>query len=362
MGSSDRDADTRASPPASGQLQLRVREVIRETADAASVVFEAPADGFSYRPGQFITVGAQLPDGMAPRCYSLSTAPGHDPHPAITVKRVAGGQVSNWLIDNAAPGMSVDIISPTGGFTPREWTRDFVVVAAGSGITPAMSIIKTALLSHDNAVTLVYANRDEHSVIFASAIAELQRAHPSRFVVRHWLESERGLPTVAELAPLVSDGDENRVAYLCGPTPFMDVAHGALEAAGLPTSRIHRELFYSLTTNPFSAAAATTSAAPATPGAPAQTGARATVEIEGDTHEVAWPRDAVLLDVLLDNGIEAPYVCREGNCGGCEFILTSGEVEMRVNDTLDDFDLRRGARLACQSTPVTDTVGISYDS
>ncbi|GGF18043.1 ferredoxin--NADP reductase [Williamsia phyllosphaerae] len=351
------DAPSRTS----GRLQLQVREVIRETADAASVVFEAPDDGFSYRPGQFITVGAQLPDGMAPRCYSLSSAPGHDPHPAITVKRVPGGQVSNWLIDHATPGMSVDIIPPTGAFTPREWTDDFVVVAAGSGITPAMSIIKTALMTHDNAVTLIYANRDEQSVIFAAAIAELQDAYPERFVVRHWLESERGLPTAAELTPLVAGDGANRVAYLCGPTPFMDVAHAALDAAGLPSTQIHRELFYSLTTNPFSAAAATTTATPAARSAPPEDGVRVTVDIEGETHEVAWPRDAFLLDALLDNGIEAPYVCREGNCGGCEYILTEGEVEMRVNDTLDDFDLRRGARLACQSTPVSDVIAITYD-
>ena len=346
---------------ASGRLRLRVREVIRETEDAASVVFEVPADGFTYRPGQFITVGAQLADGIAPRCYSLSSAPDHDPHPAITVKRVVGGQVSNWLIDNAEPGMSVDVIPPAGVFTPRDWTDDFVVVAAGSGITPAMSIIKTALLTHDNAVTLIYANRDEQSVIFASAIAQLQRAHPSRFVVRHWLESERGLPTAVELAPLLSDIGDDRVAYLCGPTPFMDVAHTALDAAGLPSTRIHRELFYSLTTNPFSAAAGTTSSAPTAPGATADTGVRVTVDIDGETHDVSWPRDAVLLDALLDNGIEAPYVCREGNCGGCEYTLTEGEVSMRVNDTLDDFDLRRGARLACQSTPVSDEIAITFD-
>ncbi|WP_328856552.1 ferredoxin--NADP reductase [Williamsia herbipolensis] len=357
MGSPD-DAPSYTS----GRLQLRVREVIRETADAASVVFESPHDGFTYRPGQFITVGAQLPEGLAPRCYSLSTAPDHDPHPAITVKRVVGGQVSNWLIDNVAPGMSVDIISPTGGFTPREWTHDFVVVAAGSGITPAMSIIKTALMTHHNAVTLIYANRDQESVIFADTIAALQETYPDRLVVQHWLESERGLPTAVGIGSLIAGIDDGAAAYLCGPTPFMDVAHEALEAAGLPVARIHRELFYSLTTNPFSAAATTTPAAPVSPGQPAETGTRVTVEIEGETHEVAWPRDAILLDVLLDNGIEAPYVCREGNCGGCEFILTEGEVEMRVNDTLDDFDLRRGARLACQSTPVTDIVGISYDS
>lgn len=349
------------APMRAAGRQLLVREVIPETEDAASVVFEVPADGFTYRPGQFITVGVQLADGVAPRCYSLSSAPGHDPYPAITVKRVAGGQVSNWLIDNAEPGMSVDIIPPTGSFTPRDWTDDFVVMAAGSGITPAMSIIKTALLAHGNAVTLVYANRDERSVIFASAIAQLQRAHPSRFVVRQWLESERGLPTAVELASLVSDGGDDRVGYLCGPTPFMDVAHAALEATGLPSTRIHRELFYSLTTNPFSAAAVTSSAGPAAPGAPTDTGARVIVDIEGETHEVAWPRDALLLDVLLDNGIEAPYVCREGNCGGCAYILTEGEVAMRVNDTLDDFDLRRGARLACQSTPVSDELAITFD-
>ncbi|MGJ0119857.1 2Fe-2S iron-sulfur cluster-binding protein [Williamsia sp. MIQD14] len=360
MGSTD-DAATGATPPTSGRLQLRVREVIRETADAASVVFEAPDGGFNYRPGQFITVGAHLADGLAPRCYSLSSAPGHDPHPAITVKRVDGGRVSNWLVDNAAPGMSVDVIAPTGAFTPRDWTHDFVVVAAGSGITPAMSIIKTALMTHDNAVTLIYANRDEQSVIFSDTLATLQETYPSRFVVQHWLESERGLPTAAGIGSLIAAIDD-AAAYLCGPTPFMDVAHEALEAAGLPTGRIHRELFYSLTTNPFAAAAATTPAAPVSPGRPAESGARVTVEIEGETHEVEWPRDAILLDVLLDNGIEAPYVCREGNCGGCEFILTEGEVEMRVNDTLDDFDLRRGARLACQSVPVTDTVAISYDS
>ncbi|WP_286142051.1 ferredoxin--NADP reductase [Mycobacterium sp. D16Q16] len=340
---------------------LEVLDVIAETPDAVSIVFAAPPDAradFTYKPGQFLTL--RVPIGAdteaVSRCYSLSSAPDIDEHLKVTVKRTVGGQASNWLCDNACAGMTIESLRPAGTFTMRDAAAVPVFVAAGSGITPIMSMIRTVLsVSTQNAV-LVYANRDRDSVIFDAELAALQTEHGNRLSVSHWIEAESGLPTTDGLSALLPTlPHTDTTAYLCGPAAFMDVASAALLDIGLARENIHREIFVSLTSDAFAAAPQ------ASPGPIDPDAVSATVEIDGDTHQICWPKSQILLDVLLDQGIDAPYVCREGNCGGCSYTLREGEVTMRINDILDDHEIRHGVRLACQSLPQSDKLTIAFD-
>jgi 3-ketosteroid 9alpha-monooxygenase subunit B len=337
--------------------RLRVVRVIAETADACSIEFEvdgSDADRFAYRPGQFLTV--RIPSdrcGSVARCYSLSSSPHTDPRPKVTVKRTGGGYGSNWLCDTVATGDELVALPPAGVFTPRSLDDDLLLFAAGSGITPVISIVKSALAAGSGRVVLAYANRDDGSVIFADELATLARRHPERFVVLHWLESLQGLPTAAGLAALAAPyvGFE---AFVCGPKPFMAAARDALTALDVPKGRVKLERFSSLGANPFE------KAAPA-PVAPARPAATVEVELDGVRRRLDWPADRKLLDLLLDNDIDAPYSCREGACSACACRLVAGEVKMLNNDVLEDEDIADGIILACQSVPVTDAVEVSYE-
>lgn len=329
---------------------LEILKVIEETSDAISIVFDVSCAGdFTYLPGQFLTL--HIPGSPeVSRCYSLSSAPGLDSNLQVTVKRTVAGYASNWLCDNAVPGMRLSSRRPSGRFTPKRWDVDLVLAAAGSGITPVMSILRTALAEHGNRVRLLYANRNADATIFSDQLSALEARYRDRLTVIHWLESDSGLPIAAELEPLFGDVTSAE-AFLCGPAPFMEIAAAALAAKGLDSHLIHKEQFVSLSTEAFEVAPADSVTGAAT----------ATVDIDGEEHTVAWPRESVLLDVLLAKGIDAPYVCREGNCGGCAYTLRTGEVSMRVNDALDEYELDHGVRLACQSIPVTDEIEIAFD-
>jgi 3-ketosteroid 9alpha-monooxygenase subunit B len=228
-----------------------------------------------------------------------------------------------------------------------------------------MSIVKSALTHGTGHIVLVYANRDESSVIFAPELAELAQKYVDRFVLVHWLESLQGLPTADRLRP-VAEYFTSYDAFVCGPGPFMTGVVAMLKELGFPRERRHQEKFVSLGGNPFGDALGEAFEI-GDPGAEEpETPARdtpATVSGDLDGEEFAfddWPPDRPLLDHLLEKGVAAPYSCREGNCSACACIVTEGEVQMRRNDVLDDEDLADGVRLACQSLPVSDAVRITY--
>lgn len=341
-----------------GPLTVRVVKVIRETADAHSLVL-APADGdrarFTYRPGQFLTVRvpSERPGGAA-RCYSLCSSPVRDEHLQVTVKRTAGGYASHWICDHVTEGDTLEVLRPAGTFTPDSLDGDFLLLAAGSGITPVMSILASALHAGAGAVTLLYANRDEQSVIFRDELADLAREYGDRLTVLHWLESVQGRPTASGLRALARPYS-GRPAFVCGPGPFMDLAAGVLGELGVPPERITVERFTSLTGDPF--AEREPAPQPDTEG-PVST---AEVELDGVRHTVDWPRNTPLLDVLLAAGLDAPYSCREGSCSACACVLTEGEVAMERNEVLDATDLADGLILACQARPLSDRLKATYD-
>ncbi|BBX55205.1 3-ketosteroid-9-alpha-hydroxylase reductase subunit [Mycobacterium shottsii] len=349
-------------PLGSHVLELQIAGVVAETGDARSLVFAVP-DGsddpripperLRYAPGQFLTL--RVPSertGSVARCYSLCSSPFTDDALTVTVKRTADGYASNWLCDNAHQGMRIHVLAPSGNFVPKTLDDDFLLLAAGSGITPIMSICKSALAEGSGQVTLLYANRDERSVIFADALRELSAKYPDRLTVVHWLESLQGLPSATALAQLAAPFT-GRTAFICGPGPFMEAARVALQTLDVPAGQVHIEVFKSLESDPFAAVTVEDSAA--------EPPATAVVELDGQTHTVSWPRSAKLLDVLLAAGLDAPFSCREGHCGACAATLRSGKVNMEVNDVLEQQDLDDGLILACQSHPESDSVEVTYD-
>ena len=347
-------------------LELEVVDVIDETSDARSLVFKAPEgpedpgippQKLRYAPGQFLTL--RVPSdrtGSVARCYSLCSSPFTGDPLTVTIKRTDGGYASNWLCDNAHPGMRIHVLAPSGMFVPKTLDTDFLLLAAGSGITPMLAILKSALAEGSGKVTLLYANRDEKSVIFASTLRDLAAKYPDRLTALHWLESVQGLPTATALAEMIAPYTA-REAFICGPGPFMAAAEDALRLSGAAADQVHIEVFKSLDSDPF--------AEVVIPSEDAQEGnegtATAIVTLDGDTHEVSWPRRVKLLDALLAKGLDAPFSCREGHCGACAVVTKAGEVEMEVNDVLEQQDLDEGLILACQAHPRSDVVEVTYD-
>ncbi|MFJ7265976.1 2Fe-2S iron-sulfur cluster-binding protein [Streptomyces sp. NPDC099050] len=380
-----RAAEVRSPAPAAARggatsrLLVRVTDRIQETPEAVSLVLDAE---LPYRPGQFLTVRVPAPsgEGGAARCYSLAGSPHAGDPLRITVKRVPGGAGSGWLCQDVRIGDELEILPPAGTFTPPDLDRDLLLVAGGSGITPVLSVAKSVLVGGAGHVVLVYANRDSGSVIFRDELWGLAEEHPGRLTVVHWLETLQGLPTAAQLGPLVAPY-AGREAYLCGPAPLMDAAEAALRASGAQGRSIHRERYFSLGGDVFAPAPAPASAPAASaapdPGAgsvalPPGTagdgqdatpagGATAEVEFEGVWHTVAWGRQTPLLTALLDAGVPAPYSCREGACSACCCRVLDGEVTMVRNEVLAPEDLADGYVLACQALPLGDRVRISYD-
>ena len=352
-------------PLGSHVLELEVADVLAETDEARSLVFRVPdgagdpaipADRLRYAPGQFLTL--RVPSdrtGSVARCYSLCSSPFTDDALTVTVKRTVDGYASNWLCDHAHPGMRIHVLAPSGTFVPKTLDDNFLLLAAGSGITPVMSICKSALSEGSGQVVLLYANRDDRSVIFGDALRELAAKYPDRLTVLHWLESLQGLPSATALAQLAGPFTD-RQAFICGPGPFMAAAREALETLKVPAQQVHIEVFRSLETDPFAAVKIEDSVDRGD-----MPHATAVVELDGQTHTVSWPRRAKLLDVLLDAGLDAPFSCREGHCGACATTLRKGKVSMEVNDVLEQQDLDDGLILACQSHPETDSVEVTYD-
>jgi 3-ketosteroid 9alpha-monooxygenase subunit B len=341
--------------------RVRVTEVVRETADAHSLVLE-PLDGtgFDYRPGQFLTVRvpSDRPGGAA-RCYSLCSSPAREAQLKVTVKRTRDGYASNWICDNVVAGSELEVLPPAGTFVPRDLDGDFLLLAGGSGITPVLSILKSALHTGSGRVVLVYANRDEASVIFRDELVALGEEYPDRLLVVHLLESVQGLPGEASLRQLLAPYDD-REAFVCGPGPFMDLVARTLADLGLPRERLHQEVFTSLEGDPF--AEVELPVAGDGSDADGAVAAELVVELDGDVTTHAWPAGAKLLDVLLAAGRPAPFSCREGACSACACVLQEGTVDLERNEVLEAADLADGIILSCQARATSPVVKVSYDA
>jgi len=366
--------------------RLKVADVITESADACSFVFDLPqalSEVFNYRPGQFLTLKVPCADATVQRCYSLSSAPGIDRAPKITIKRVRDGRASNWMCDSVRPGDELDVMAPAGVFTPRSLDGDLLLFAGGSGITPVLSILKSALVNGRGTLTLIYANRDAQSVIFADELRQLGQRHPGRLRVIHWLDSVQGIPQQRHLEELARPWSMQE-CFICGPGLLMENALAAMLALGLPRAKVHVERFASLPDLPATAAqpsgqqspAAAEPAANANPATAANAAtagstsadsngsASATAEIEtvldgASFHVVSEPGET-LLDAMLRADVPAPNSCRSGLCGACMCRVVAGEVSLAANHVLDEADLAEGWTLACSATPASATLRVAF--
>lgn len=346
------------TPHSTRSVVLTVAEVVDETSDAKSLVFDVPddaADRFDYRPGQFLTL--RIPSektGSVARCYSLSSSPFGDEKPKVTVKRTADGYGSNWICDHVAAGDQIEVLPPSGVFTPTDLDAPILLLGAGSGITPVMSILKSALAKGSGRLVLVYANRGENDVIFGSELKDLQHRYPQRLTIVHWLESVQGLPSAEKLATLLRPFKAYH-AYMCGPGPFMDAVHKALAAVEMSHHQVHAEVFTSLAGDPFEDIAPAELTEEQLADA-----ASVEVELDGEVHQLSWPKSQTLVDIMLTAGLDVPYSCREGECGSCACTLTEGTVDMEHIGALDEEDVADGYILGCQARPTSPVLKIEF--
>ena len=333
--------------------RLRVAEVVEETADARSIVFDVPPelrDAFAYKPGQHLQMHVPCGDPALPRCYSLTSIPSAGEPLRVTVKRMPDGRASRWLCSSLRAGDTLDVLPPAGVFTPRSLDGEFLMFAAGSGITPVFCIARSVLSAGKGRVRLIYANRDERSVIFGAELARLSREHPARLHVIHWLESLQGLPSQAQLAALA--GSTSAECYVCGPAPFMDATSAALRELGVPSSRIHVERFVSLP--------ADADDVPPPAPSPDAVAAMMEAELDGVKHQVRVLPGQLLIEAMEDAGLSPPFSCRAGACAACMCHLEEGDVELIHNHVLSDEEIRDGWILACQATALTPIVRVKY--
>jgi 3-ketosteroid 9alpha-monooxygenase subunit B len=335
---------------------LRVAQVIDETHDARSFVLEVPPElsaRFRYRAGQFLSFKIPHSGKILTRSYSLASSPECDGEHKITVKRVDEGRVSRWMNDEVRPGDTLLATPPAGLFVLNDKRRRIVFFAGGSGITPVISLIKTALATTDRRLKLVYANRDARSVIFERELASLRSRHPARLEVIHSLDDRDGLLDVDRVKHLVVDAIEADF-YLCGPGPFMDTVERALAALHVPSEQVHIERFVS-PADPDQAVREATLAVPEE-GVPEAI----TIVLDGEAHDVPYRAGERVLEAARRAGLEPPFSCEEGYCSCCMAKLTRGRVKMVANDCLTPELLAEGWVLTCQSQCVSQHVRIEY--
>jgi ferredoxin-NADP reductase len=321
----------------------RITRVVEETADTQTFVLDLP---FSYRAGQFLTF--RLCGTL--RSYSMSSAPEVDASLMVTVKRVPGGLVSGWMHEHLAPGDVVEVTRPAGVFCLRETAAPMVAFGAGSGITPILSLVKSALAVTGRDVRVLTANRDAGSVIFRDVLGDLAGRYPGRLEVLHHLDSGNGFLTGSQVREFAG-GSLDADFYICGPAPFMDLAERALLDGGVTAGQIFIERFeVAFEVAPGSEA----------PAGPEREGTVCIV-LAGRRHTVPRHAGETLLESARRAGLSPPFSCEAGNCATCIAQVTEGEAKMRANNALDDDEIADGWVLTCQGEPVTPHVTVVYE-
>lgn len=352
---------------------LKVTNVRAETADCISVSLHVPAEQeelFRFAPGQYLTFRAHMDGSEIRRSYSICSSP-RDGELRVAIKKVEQGKFSGYAHGSLKAGDVLDVMPPMGKFTPKksEGTRkSYLAFAAGSGITPIMSIMKTVLEEEpQSSFTLVYGNRSKNSVIFREAIEALKNTHMERMRLYYVLSREyMDIPLFSgrinaakarEFCTTLIDLDTIDEAFLCGPEDMILSLKSELADMGLPTEKIHLELFTS----------------PDQPKAAHQKWAkehtedkgpmsRVSITLDGTTTEMDVPfNDETILDAALRNGLDLPYACKGGVCCTCRARVMAGEVEMEVNYSLEHYEVEQGFVLTCQSHPRTEKVIIDFD-
>lgn len=346
--------------------ELLVTEV-RKTTREASVVSLQPRDPshFDFVPGQYLTFRHSGDSGEdLRRSYSLCSAPG-DSVLQVGIKRVEGGQFSTWANETLRAGMTLEAMTPMGGFhlpfTDTE-PRHYLAFAVGSGITPILSIMQ-ALLNEEphSRFTLVFANRSINTIMFRDELEDLKNRFLGRLNIVHILKTGgddaalfQGRLDRAKCDALLErwiDASSVDRAYICGPEPMMVEIAASLRATGLDDENIRFELFGSAAKTPRRQSTQARDTDQVT----------ATLTLDGATSEVSTTRDTSILDTALENGLDAPFACKAGVCSTCKCRVLSGEVEMVANHALEDYEVADGYVLSCQSFAVSPAVSVVYE-
>jgi ring-1,2-phenylacetyl-CoA epoxidase subunit PaaE len=350
--------------------RLKIREMRRETPEAVSIAFAVPpelAEAYRFDPGQHLTLRTTLRGAETRRSYSICTGP-DDGDLRVIVKRHDGGLFSNWIHEADQQADAIEVMTPQGRFGIRPdpgASRNYLAIAAGSGITPIMSILRCVLAREPKGrVVLLYGNRTARSIIFKRALEELKDRYLDRLSVHHVLSRER-----QELELFNGRIDPQKIeavlkaalppgaidhAFLCGPGDLIDSSRSTLLRLGVPPDRIHVEHF---------TVDGTPTSAPSRIERKLETSAEATIEVRlnGLDHVVALQTGETIVEAGLRQGLEMPYSCRGGMCCTCRAKLVSGEVRMDRNFSLEPWELAAGYVLTCQSHPLTPKVAVDYD-
>ena len=348
---------------------LNVARVDRETADSVSLTFAIPpelAEHYRFEPGQHLGLRVRLGSEEMRRSYSICSAP-HDNELRIAIKKVAGGRFSAWAVDTLQSGFAIDVLTPEGRFhTPLDpaHAKHYVAFAAGSGITPILSLARTILAREPrSSFTLVYGNRRQASVMFHETLEDLKDRYLARFALYNVFSREMqevdlfngridGAKVRAFLDTLipVETIDE---AFVCGPASMIDDVEQALLANGVPPGHVHVERFGTPASN---------GEAPVAPAADDAADARITLSLDGVQREVDFLRThGSILEAGIAAGLDLPYSCKGGMCCTCRARLVEGEVKMHKNFALEQADVEAGYVLACQSYPLSERVVLSFD-
>jgi ring-1,2-phenylacetyl-CoA epoxidase subunit PaaE len=358
---------------------LPIAAVRRETADALSfalAVPEALRGTYTYRPGQHLVVRAMLDGEEVRRTYSICSDPS-DGELWITVKGVGGGVFSSHAHENFAAGCSLEVMPPAGRFVAPDDCKDgrtYLAIAAGSGITPVMALIRHVLAREPNSrFTLIYGNRSVDSIIFREALDDLKDRYLGRLAVLHVLsrDVEADVPLLAgridadkvrRLLPLVAPPGDIDHVYLCGPGSLIKDARKALLEAGVPRERIHFEYFR---VGPESAQRRTPmqrAAESVGKAAAGATGAEVVAMLDGARQAFRVPEGQLVVDAALAAGVRVPYSCKGGMCCTCRAKLVEGKVEMLRNFSLESWEVEAGFVLTCQAQPRSSRVVLDYDA
>ena len=357
---------------------LTVARVNPEAAGAVAITFAVPAElqeRFAFEPGQFLTLRSTIDGQDVRRNYSIcSTRSRYGSHGELEVgiRPMDGGVFSNWAATQLKAGDTLAVMPPDGRFTirkPRALHR--VGFAAGSGITPILSIIASTMEESDSAkFTLVYGNRRMSSVMFNEALQDLKDKYKNRLTLIHvlsrqaqevpLLEGRIDAAKVQQLIDTLLPAKSMDEVFVCGPEAMIDAVQGALTSAGVPAERIYSERFTSPTLENLTPDARRAAVVQPDPEAPAGQ-VQLTVLIDGKSHELAMRTDQHVLDVALSAGLDLPYSCKAGVCCTCRAKVLDGAVVMDKNFTLEADEMAQGFVLSCQARPTSDRLVVSYD-
>ena len=349
--------------------RLAVNDLRREAADAVSMTFAIPAeltDDYSFTPGQYLTLRTTMDGEEVRRSYSICSGP-DDGELRIAVKKVDGGAFSSWAADELKAGDQLDVMTPTGRFGiahAPDQARIYVGFAAGSGITPILSIVKGVLAREpDSRFFLFYGNRSTGGMLFREALEELKDRFLQRFSVFHVISGEeRDIPIlhgrldggkVRLLLRSLVPADSVDHVFICGPTGMSADIETTCRAIGIAEERIHVERFVSEFGGKPRAKKVIEASAPPK--------AMASLTIDGKRREVPVAEDESILDAALRAGMDLPFACKGGLCSTCRARLVEGEAQMEVNYSLEPWELKAGFILTCQARPVSDRVVVDYD-